>query len=542
MNRKIKAVDLFCGAGGTSHGLVEACSEVGYDVELTAINHWEIAVATHRKNHESARHYCASLDSLNPRELYKPGELFILWASPECTHHSIARGGRPVNDQSRATAWCVVRWAEALQPPIILVENVKEFLTWGPIGSNGKPLKSKAGDAFRAWVKCLESLGYRVEWRILCAADYGDPTTRRRLFVYAVRGRRKIVWPEPTHASHDCLSEDLFGKVRKPWVAARKVIDWDDKGKSIFDRKKPLAEKTMRRIMIGLEKFGLAPFIVPQHEGGCNLVDSVENPVRTVTTRNGTAIANPFLVKLRGTNDAASVDEPAPTVTAGGQHLGLAQPYLVDVAHGNGKDPNGDARRSRSIDKPLPTITCGHDSGDGRNIALCEPFIIGVGGPTGKADPRTTDKPFDTVLCENHSALVQPFILPHPRTKGDDPRSIDVPLNTVTATSSDMALVQPYLIKFNGTGEAHSVDTPIDTIPTKDRFALCHPTIEIDGQVYKIDILFRMLKPRELARAQGFPDSYEFTGTKSDMIKQIGNAVPTRLAKALVRAAIEQKG
>lgn len=178
--------DLFCGAGGTSTGAVEAAKEAGYKVELTAINHWPIAVATHTTNHPDARHLCTSIDDVDPRKLYKMGGLDLLWASPECTHHSRARGGKPMNDQSRATGHCVTRWAEALMPPVILVENVPEFLDWGPIGTNGKPLVSRKGTTFRAWVQMLESLGYSVEWRILCAADFGDATTRQRLFVQAV--------------------------------------------------------------------------------------------------------------------------------------------------------------------------------------------------------------------------------------------------------------------------------------------------------------------------------------------------------------------
>jgi len=174
---------MFCGAGGTSAGATEAIEALGYRAILTAINHWPVAVATHEANHPGARHFCASLDALNPRDLYRDGELDVLWASPECTHHSVARGGKPINDQSRATAWCVVRWADALRPGVILVENVPEFRTWGPIGSDGRPLKSRKEEVFRSWISTLDAIGYKVDHRILVAADYGDPTTRRRLFI-----------------------------------------------------------------------------------------------------------------------------------------------------------------------------------------------------------------------------------------------------------------------------------------------------------------------------------------------------------------------
>lgn len=461
--RVLKAADLFCGAGGTSQGLVEAAEECGYACNLTAINHWQTAVDTHSQNHPAARHLCASLDALNPRDLFREGELDLLWASPECTHHSIARGGRPVSDQSRATAWCVVRWAEALQPAVILVENVKEFLRWGPCSTRGKAIKSKAGETFQAWVKCLESLGYIVEHRILCAADYGDPTTRRRLFVQAVRGRRKIRWPEPTHAGS--------------WRTAREIIDWSDEGSSIFDRKRPLAEKTLRRIEIGLQKYGLKPFIAAwDHQSG-NGVWGSDQPLSTVTTKARHGLVEPFLVELRGTHEsqlagtARSVDEPVPTVTAGGGHVALVspfilpqQPFLVGVNHGNSGKPNAAQWNVHSLDQPLGTVT----------------------------------------------------------------------------TSVEKALVCPFLVKYYGNGGHQGVDQPLDTVTTKPRFGLVRPVVEIEGERYLLDVRFRMLSPRELARAQGFHDTYQFTGTKSDVVRQIGNAVPRSLAKAIAREVLKQ--
>ena len=260
--RAFEIVDLFCGAGGTSTGAEQALRAMGYLPRLTAVNHWDVAVATHEANHPDARHFCASVDSLNPRELFGGRKLDLLWASPECTHHSVARGGAPVNDQSRSTAWCVVRWAEALRPGIVLVENVPEFESWGPVtgGRNPRPIASKKGQTFRAWVNAMESLGYRADHTILCAADFGDPTTRRRLFVQFVRGRRRIVWPSPTHGRD---GGDLFGD-RLPWRSAREIIDWDNKGKSVFNREKPLADKTMTRILAGFRKYGLRPFVLGQ--------------------------------------------------------------------------------------------------------------------------------------------------------------------------------------------------------------------------------------------------------------------------------------
>jgi DNA (cytosine-5)-methyltransferase 1 len=463
--------DLFCGAGGTSTGAIEAVEGLGYRARLTAVNHWPVAVETHALNHPEARHLCASLDSINPRDLYAPGELDLLWASPECTHHSVARGGKPINDQSRATAWCVVRWAEALQPDVVLVENVPEFITWGGIGSDGRPLKSQRGRTFAAWLAALESLGYRVEWRLLCAADYGDPTTRRRLFVQAVRGKRRVVWPEPTHAPV-ADHKELWESSRRPWVAAREIIDWQLPGESIYDReangKRPLSPKTLERIRVGLQRFGLNPSLVcMEHKGS---VRSVAEPVPTITTARCGAmgIATPFLVELRGTeprqieSTARSVDQPLPTVTAGGGHMGLCDPFLVP----NFGERAGQAPRARSVDAPLPTVT-GHGAG---------------------------------------------------------------------------CLVEPFLVSYYGTGGAKSVGDPLDTVTARDRFGLVRPVVEVQGERYLLDIRFRMLQPHELAAAQGFPTGYQFAGNKTEIVKQIGNAVPRRLARAIVRAVVGQGG
>lgn len=530
--RALRIADLFCGAGGTSEGACQAARSCGYTPELTAINHWPVAVETHSRNHPTSRHLCTTIDNVNPRDLYRPGELDLLWASPECTHHSVARGGKPIHDQSRATAWCVTRWAEALRPPVILVENVPEFATWGPLDYRGRPLKSRKGEVFEAWKNSLRALGYRVEARILCAADYGDPTTRRRLFVQCVRGRSELRWPEPTHAP-------AVGSVLPRWRAAREIIDFSLPAPSIYDRARPLSPKTMSRIMAGLQKFGLKPFIVPpegvfrgnrvrevdepiqtvtasrggghiaqpfivawDHQSGTGTWSS-DDPLSTVTTKARHGVVQPFLVELRGTSasqiasTARSIDEPVPTVTTSGAHAALAQPFLVQVAHGNGKDSNGDARRARSADEPLPTV-CGTRG----EWALCDPALL----------PQQSD------------GRLRPVTEPCP----------------TVAASGAIALVEPFLVKYYGTGVASSVGDPLDTVTTKDRHALVRPQVMINGERYLLDIGFRMLQPRELASAQGFPADYTFTGTKTDQVKQIGNAVPCGLARALVEAVLRR--
>lgn len=436
---------------------------------------------------------CASLDALNPRDIFAPGGLDLLWASPECTHHSVARGGKPINDQSRATAWCVVRWAEALMPPVILIENVPEFITWGGIGADGRPMKSKKGATFAAWVGALESLGYKVGWKILCAADYGDPTTRRRLFIQAVRGKRRIVWPDATHSAPK--APDLFEQSRRPWVSAREIIDWTLPGKSIYERDRPLSTKTIRRIMAGLEKFGLKPFITTmEHQGSIRAMD---RPLPTITTAKGgaMALAHPFLVEMRGTSDAQventarSIEQPMGTVTAGGVHHGLAEPFLFKVS-------GSEDRRPRSISEPMPTVT------GSREWAFCDAALL----------PQQTDGRL---------------------------RSVNEPVPTVS-TGGAIAMVEPYLVEYYGNGRAQSVDDPLGTATTKGRFGLARPVVVVDGEKYFLDIRFRMLQPHELAAAQGFPAGYKFSGTKTDSIKQIGNAVPRNLARAIVLAALNQ--
>ena len=413
--KPITIADLFCGAGGTSTGALQAVDALGMTARLTAVNHWDRAVATHQANHAGARHLCASIDSLNPRDLFQEGELDILWASPECTHHSRARGGKPMHDQSRATAWCVTRWAEALRPSVVMVENVPEFEEWGPLGHDGKPLAGRKGETFQAWIGTLRAIGYTVEWRVLCAADFGDPTTRRRLFVQAIRGRRRIVWPEPTHAKE----ADLFGKLR--WRGARDIIDWSLPGKSIYSRKKPLAPRTMERIWEGLRRFGVVPSMVCMEHGG--RVVSIDSPLPTITTARGGAFGVAYLLPQQSGGKLRPVQDSAPTVS----------------------------------------------------------------------------------------------------------------------TAGAIALVEPFMVEYYGNGEARSASEPLPTVTTHDRFGLVRPEVVVDGHRYRLDIRFRMLTAGELAGAQGFPVGYQFTGTKTEQVKQIGNAVPCGFARALVLAQLTQR-
>lgn len=405
-----KVADLFCGAGGETTGIMQALDSIGGARDVVAVNHWNVAIETHKRNHPDTRSYCMSLEQLDPLSVFEAREkVDLLWASPECTHHSVARGGRPCSDQSRASAWLILKWLSELYVRRVILENVPEFLNWGPLGANGKPLPSGRGAMFRAFVDALKALGYRVDWRLLCAADYGDPTTRTRFFLQAVRGHGRIAWPEPTHAE----TPGLFD--RKPWATAREVIDWSLHGKSIFDRKKPLAPATMRRIEEGIRRYW----------GDW---------------------AEPFLIRYNsGDNRIHSLTEPLPVIDCSNRY-GLVEPFLLH------QDAPG---RSRGMGEPIPTI----------------------------------------------------------RTK------------------SGHALVEPFIVHYYGNGGAMPVRVPLATVTTKDRFGLIEGTSGLD-------ITLRMLAPHELAAAQGFPQGYDFAGTQGDKVKQIGNAVPVGLARALAFEAL----
>ncbi len=443
-----------------------------------------MAVETHAANHPGARHLCESMENLDPRKVWAGrGRLDLLWGSPECTHHSVARGGRPIKDQSRASAWHVVRWAEALRPRIVCVENVPEFTTWGPIGRGGRPIARLRGEVFLAWRRALEALGCRVEHRILNAADYGEATTRRRLFVQAVlRGSPR--WPEPTHAPE--ARSGFVGSAAR-WRPAREVIDWTLQGRSIFGRARPLSPKTMARIEAGIRRFW-------------------------------GAAAEPFLVVLRRNADARSLREPAPAVCAGGMHPALAEPFLLPM---NG-ERRGQELRIQSPERPLGTITTEN------RFALVEPFVLGQqsgGAPRGVAEPLPT--------VTGSGAIA--FVMPITHANGDRRvRSVEDPLPTITAAHrGEQALVEPFITKAYGTGTAASIGEPLPTATAKDRFGL----VESAG----LDIRFRMLQPHELAAAMGFPSDYRFAGNKGDAVRQIGNAVSVRTARAICREALARR-
>jgi DNA (cytosine-5)-methyltransferase 1 len=480
-----RIADLFCGAGGTSTGILKACADLSQRADLLAVNHWTTAVNTHSLNHPGVRHICETLENINPRKAVGGrGHLHLLAASPECTHHSVAAGGRPKNEQSRATAWHICRWAADLTIENILIENVREFQSWGPLTTKGKPLKRRKGETFKAFINTLRGMGYNVEWRVICAADYGDPTSRRRLIIMARRGK-EIIWPDASHG------EDL-----KPWRTAREIIDWTIKGQSIFRRKRPLSINTIRRIAAGLRKF------------------SGQN-------------ADPFLVMLYGTNDARSVDRPTPTVTANGNHVALAEPFIINLSHGS-------TDCIQSAGQPLQTIT----TAKGGELALCHPFITHL-THHGERKQHSVEDPMPTVTGAHRGelGLVEPMLIRTDQAKANGicVHSIDEPAPTID-THARVGICEPFIVKYYGSGTAVPVNEPLDTVTSKDRFMLIEP--KTGRAIAELDILFRMLQPHELAAAMSFPRDYQFTGNRGEQVKQIGNAVPVELARAHARALL----
>lgn len=537
--KQLFCADLFCGAGGTSTGLLRAAVELGRRVDLLAINHWNLAIDTHTANHPLVRHLCESLDHIDPVRVVPGGRLDLLCASPECTHHSRARGGKPCSDQSRASAWKIVDWCAKLHVENLLIENVREFKDWGPLTKKGRPMKRKKGKTFEAFLNALRSQFAHVEWRVLNCADFGDPTTRVRLFIMARRSR-PIVWPAPSHTSSPSpLAEQgeragVRGLAR--WKAAREVIDWALKGQSIFTRKKPLSSNTLRRIEAGLRKFGgeVEPFIVhlrgtsPSQVNGSAL--SVEQPVPTLTASGApVALCEPFILPLEGFhrgNAPRSVEKPLPTITSRGGGA-LCEPFLVPF-HG---ERDGQEPRTHSVEEPVPVVACTE------TLGLCEPFLVKFhGSHKGRSDGDNRvyplSDPVPTLDTSNRVGICEPLILGQQSCAAARP--VSEPLPTVAAAGA-IALVEPFLVKYYGTGQARPVSAPLDTVTSRDRFGLAMPEVQVDGQTYVLDIRFRMLQPHELAQAMSFPADYAFAGNREARVKQIGNAVPVETAKALCK-------
>lgn len=309
--KNINVIDMFCGGGGESTGIFDAAKQYDFKINMSAINHWERAIETHSANYPSAEHRCENVQHIEPNTLMASKNTDLLWASPGCQHFSTARGAKPRSESMRSPAWEVLRFAEELRPKRIIIENVPEFRTWGPLDENGKIIKECKGNTFNAFISGLKSLNYIVDYQILCAADYGAATSRRRLFIQAVRKdcAKKIIWPEKTNINGGDL-------IFPSWHTASEIIDWSIPCQLISERKKPLAAATMRRIEYGIREFWgeeAVPFIARLY--GNSTAESIKKPLSTICTKQEHCLVKPMLVQYYGNGHAVSLSDPIPTLT-----------------------------------------------------------------------------------------------------------------------------------------------------------------------------------------------------------------------------------
>jgi DNA (cytosine-5)-methyltransferase 1 len=446
----------------------------------------------------------------------------LLWASPDCKHHSRAKNGKPREKGIRALAWVVVEWAAKVRPTVILLENVPEFATWGPLDDDGRIVKERSGETFRAFTGRLTALGYAVDWKVLNAADHGAPTSRKRLFLVARRDGQPITWPEPTHGPGRAM----------PWRAAAECIDWSFPIPSIFERKRPLALATRRRIAEGVRRYVLTsrkPFLVNLTHG-CRLEGDIDAPIKTITCahRGEKALVGPVIVRtdmhLSHSRCVYEMGDPLRTITSAGG-FGIAAPVFTPwmVETGNG-EREGQRPRTKDIQDPMWATTA-----TGFQGALVAAFLAQHnGGPHGGAVGRDLGSPMQTIMGVNNKGAVAVFLDKlHGSARAGQP--IDAPLGTITSGGGrgggHAALVAAFLAEFHGP----------DIAGLKDGLV----TLEIEGATWAmVDIGMRMLQPRELARAQGFPDSYILTGNKSQQVARIGNSVCPPVARAVAEAAI----
>lgn len=542
-------IDNFAGGGGASTGIEMA---LGRHVDV-AINHDPEAVSMHQANHPQTLHHCESVWEVNPREVMPSRKIGLLWLSPDCKHFSKAKGGKPVEKKIRGLAWVAIRWAALRKPRVITLENVEEFITWGPLvtGADGsmRPCPKNKGREFKAFVNALRHHGYVVEWKELRASDYDTPTIRKRLFLVARCDGQSIVWPEPTNGSP--TSESVKDGKLRPWRTAAECIDWSQPCPSIFLSKeegraigvnRPLAENTLRRVAKGIMRYVVnaeEPFIVPLTHHGADRRTGMEQPLPTITAahRGEMALVTPFITEhANGSNQRnMAADEPLRTQCAQvkGGHFALVSAFMA-------KHYGGVV--GHSLDgEPLHTIT----SSDHNSLVTAH--IVGAGGPVYSGKPKAINEPFGTLTAENHRAVVTSNIVKMRGTNIGQPD--DEPLHTVSAQGTHFAEVRAFLIKYYGNEQdGIPLNESIHTVTARDRFGL----VTVHGEEYAItDIGLRMLAPRELFRAQGFPENYiidrglhiDADGnhhwkplTKSAQVRMCGNSVCPPLAAALIRA------
>lgn len=557
-------VDNFAGGGGASTGIELA---TGRPVDI-AINHDPDAIAMHKANHPYTTHYCESVWDVDPKKVCRGRKVGLAWFSPDCKHFSKAKGGKPVDKNIRGLAWIVLKWAGTVRPRVIILENVEEFQTWGPV-RKGKPVKSRAGETFRKWKEQLESLGYCIEHRELVAADYGAPTIRKRFFLIARCDGKPIVFPEKTHAPAG--SEEVKEGRKKTWRSAAEIIDWSLPCPSIFDTSaeikekygiravRPLAENTIKRIIRGLDKFVLntsAPFLVMVNHTGEFRGQEITDPVQTVTAKNGYGLVSPVLEpysiwtvskaeqcllmpslvqyhteqseKARG----QKVTEPLMTLDASNRY-GVSAAYLTKYY--------GNERGGISAADPLHTVT----AKDREAVTAVHMEKFYSGGYTGCGS--SAKEPLGTITAVDHNGISATFLSKFYKT-GIGQETSD-PLHTVTTSPGHFGLTIVKLDREN-TNLGHWNEIRELLNQYADYKIGCDEIllISIKNQKYFIsDIGLRMLTPKELYVANGFPADYIIdkdcdgkTYGKTKQVARCGNAVPPPFAEALVRANLPE--
>ena len=573
-------VDNFAGGGGASTGIEMA---TGYSVDI-AINHDPEAIKMHKANHPNTKHYCENVWAVDPVKACNGHPVGLAWFSPDCKHFSKAKGGKPKDKNIRGLAWVACRWAGLVRPKVIMLENVEEFKTWGPLGRRHHPIKAKQGKTFEKFVQQLNDLGYTVEFKELIAADYGAPTMRKRFFMIARCDGKPIVWPEPTHAPAD--SEKVKAGLLEPYVGAYTQIDFSRPCPSIFDTSeeikekygiravRPLASKTLDRIAKGLKKFVLdnpEPFIIQCNHGGERRPNDIREPMPTITGKHGYGIVEPYMVQIGQTGFAKDrskdVREPLTTIVSKNEHC-LIEPTLAPYMGtnttnhpgGNCKDPihtittgnqqclisptliqyhsetSKDGVRGQAIKDPIMTV----DSSNRYGLVASFLHKYYDGGYKGAGE--TVENPLPTVTAWDHNSVVTANLIQ--MNNHCDGKDIRQPLPTITAGDGHFGEVRAFLIKYYGQGTGQDIKDPLDTVTAQDRFGL----VTINGTDYQIvDIGLRMLEPRELYGCQGFPDDYiidhDYTGKtypRSEQVRRCGNAVCPPIPAALVRANLPE--
>ena len=537
-------VDNFAGGGGASTGIELA---TGKSVDI-AINHDPEAIRMHKANHPHTKHYCEDVWQVDPVKACKGHPVGLAWFSPDYKHFSKAKGGKPKDKFIRGLAWVACRWAGLVRPRVIMLENVEEFKTWGPLNRGHHPIKAKQGKTFEKFVQQLQNLGYEVQFRELAAADYGAPTMRKRFFMIARCDGNPILWPEPTHAPKD--SEEVKAGLLKSYVGAYTQIDFSRPCPSIFDTSqeikekygiravRPLAPKTMERIARGLKKFVLdnpEPFIIQCNHGGKRRPNDIREPMPTITGKHGYGIVEPTLTPYMGTNTTnhpgGNCKDPIHTSTTGNQQC-LITPTLIQYHSETAKREV----RGQTIEDPIMTV-------DGSNrYGLVTSFLHKYydGGYKGAGD--SIKNPLPTVTAWDHNSLITANLIQ--MNNHCDGKDIRQPLPTITAGDGHFGEVRAFLIKYYGDATGQDIKNPLDTITSRDRFGL----VTIDGTDYQIvDIGLRMLEPRELYGCQGFPDDYiidhDFEGNtypRSEQVRRCGNSVCPPIPAALVRSNLPE--